>query len=82
MIGAKHSRGDGHRPNHISTHRQLRIEFLDVPPSGETSRLDIDLPGRLGDENTVVSYRVEARSPAASRAVEALPIPPTSSVLW
>jgi cell volume regulation protein A len=54
---------------------------LDVPPVPEPSRLDIDLPGRLGDENTVVGYRVEARSPAASKAVEALPIPPTASVL-
>jgi hypothetical protein len=27
MIGAKHSRGDRPRPNHIATHRQLHIEF-------------------------------------------------------
>jgi potassium/hydrogen antiporter len=54
---------------------------LDVPPAPEAARLDIDLPGRLGDENTVVGYRVEARSPAASKAVETLPIPPTASVL-
>ena len=58
-----------------------RMLDLDVPPAQEASRLDIDLPGRLGDENTVVGYRVEARSPAASKAVEALPIPPTASVL-
>ena len=58
-----------------------RMLDLDVPPAPEASRLDIDLPGRLGDENTVAGYRVEARSPAASKAVEALPIPPTASVL-
>jgi potassium/hydrogen antiporter len=52
-----------------------------VPPAPEAARLDIDLPGRLGDENTVVGYRVEARSPTASKAVEALPIPPTASIL-
>ena len=34
---------------------------LDVPPLQQASRLDIDLPGRLGDENTVAGYRVEAR---------------------
>jgi len=54
---------------------------LDVPLAPQASRLDIDLPGRLGDENTVVGYRVEARSPAVSKVVEALPIPPTASVL-
>ena len=54
---------------------------LDVPLAPEAARLDIDLPGRLGDENTMVGYRVEARSPAASKAVETLPIPPTASVL-
>ena len=58
-----------------------RMLDLDVPVPPEASRLDIDLPGRLGDENTVAGYRVEARSPAASKAVEALPIPPTASVL-
>jgi cell volume regulation protein A len=58
-----------------------RMLDLDVPPTPDPSRLDIDLPGRLGDENTVVGYRVEARSPAALKAVEALPIPPTASVL-
>jgi cell volume regulation protein A len=58
-----------------------RMLDLDVPPTPDPSRLDIDLPGRLGDENTVVGYRVEARSPAAFKAVEALPIPPTASVL-
>jgi potassium/hydrogen antiporter len=58
-----------------------RMLDLDVPRAPEASRLDIDLPGRLGDENTVVGYRVEARSPAAFKAVEALPIPPTASVL-
>jgi potassium/hydrogen antiporter len=58
-----------------------RMLDLDVPPAPEAARLDIDLPGRLGDENTVVGYRVEARSPAASKAVEALPIPPTARVL-
>jgi cell volume regulation protein A len=58
-----------------------RMLDLDVPPSPEAARLDIDLPGQLGDENTVAGYRVEARSPAASKAVEALPMPPTASVL-
>jgi potassium/hydrogen antiporter len=58
-----------------------RMLDLDVPLAPEAARLDIDLPGRLGDENTVVGYRVEARSPAASKAVETLPIPPTASVL-
>ena len=58
-----------------------RMLDLDMPPAPDPSRLDIDLPGRLGDENTVVGYRVEARSPAAFKAVEALPIPPTASVL-
>ncbi len=51
------------------------------PPAQQASRLDIDLPGRLGDENTVAGYRVEARCRAASRAVETLPLPPTASVL-
>jgi len=54
---------------------------LDVPPSPEAARLDIELPGQLGDENRVAGYRVEARSPAASKTVEALPIPPTASIL-
>src|ERR1700680_4403072 len=44
-------------------------------------RVDIDPPGRLGDENTVAGYRVEARCRPASKAVEALPLPPTASVL-
>jgi cell volume regulation protein A len=54
---------------------------LDVPPLQPASRLDIDLPGELGDENTVAGYRVEARCRAVSKAVEALPLPPTASVL-
>jgi potassium/hydrogen antiporter len=58
-----------------------RMLDLDVPPLQQASRLDIDLPGRLGEENTVAGYRVEARSRAVSKAVEALPIPPTASVL-
>jgi potassium/hydrogen antiporter len=58
-----------------------RMLDLDVAPLQQASRLDIDLPGRLGDENTVAGYRVEARCRAASKAVEALPLPPTASVL-
>ena len=58
-----------------------RMFDLDVPPLQQASRLDIDLPGRLGDENTVAGYRVEARCRAASKPVEALPLPPTASVL-
>jgi potassium/hydrogen antiporter len=58
-----------------------RMLDLDVPSAPEASRLDIDLPGRLGDENTVVGYRVEARSLAAAKSVEALPLPPTANVL-
>ena len=58
-----------------------RMFNLDVPPLQQASRLDIDLPGRLGDENTVAGYRVEARCRAASKPVEALPLPPTASVL-
>ena len=58
-----------------------RMLDLDVPPPLPAARLDIDLPGELGDENTVAGYRVEARSPAVSKAVDALPIPPTASVL-
>ena len=54
---------------------------LDVPPAPEAARLDIELPGQLGDENIVAGYRVEARSPVSSKAVGALPIPPTASVL-
>jgi NhaP-type Na+/H+ and K+/H+ antiporter len=38
-----------------------RMSDLDAPPLQQASRLDIDLPGRLGDENTVAGYRVEAR---------------------
>jgi cell volume regulation protein A len=58
-----------------------RMFDLDAPPLRQASRLDIDLPGRLGDENTVAGYRVEARCRAASKAVDALPLPPTASVL-
>jgi potassium/hydrogen antiporter len=58
-----------------------RMFDLDVPPLQPASRLDIDLPGRLGDENTVAGYRVEARSLAVSKAVQGLPLPPTASVL-
>ena len=58
-----------------------RMFDLDVPPLQQASRLDIDLPGQLGEENTVAGYRVEAGSRAVSRSVEALPIPPTASVL-
>jgi cell volume regulation protein A len=58
-----------------------RMLDLDVPPLQHASRLDIDLPGRLGEENTVAGYRVEARSRAVSKAVDTLPIPPTASVL-
>jgi potassium/hydrogen antiporter len=58
-----------------------RVFDLDVPPLQQASRLDIDLPGRLGDENTVAGYRVEARCRAVSKTVDALPLPPTASVL-
>ncbi len=58
-----------------------RMLDLDVPPLQQAARLDIDLPGRLGDENTVAGYRVEARSRAASKTLEALPLPPTASIL-
>jgi potassium/hydrogen antiporter len=58
-----------------------RMFDLDVPPLQQASRLDIDLPGRLGEENTVAGYRVEARCRAVSKAVDALPIPPTARVL-
>ena len=58
-----------------------RMLDLDVPPALPAARLDIDLPGQLGDENTVAGSRVEARSPSVSKAVDALPIPPTASVL-
>jgi len=58
-----------------------RMFNLDVPPLQQATRLDIDLPGRLGDENTVAGYRVEARCRATSKPVEALPLPPTASVL-
>jgi cell volume regulation protein A len=54
---------------------------LDLPPPLHASRLDIDLPGRLGDENTVAGYRVEPRCPAAFKTVEALPLPPTAGIL-
>jgi cell volume regulation protein A len=54
---------------------------LDVPPLHQASRLDIDLPGQLGDENTVAGYRVEARCRAVSQTLQALPLPPTVSVL-
>ena len=58
-----------------------RILDLDVPPLQQASRLDIDLPGRLGEENTVAGYRVDARCRAVSKAVAELPLPPTASVL-
>ena len=58
-----------------------RMFDLDVPPLQQVSRLDIDLPGQLGDENTVAGYRVDARCRAVSKAAEALPLPPTASVL-
>jgi cell volume regulation protein A len=58
-----------------------RVFNLDVPPPQQASRLDIDLPGPLGDENTVAGYRVEARCQAVSKRLEALPLPPTSTVL-
>jgi potassium/hydrogen antiporter len=58
-----------------------RMLDLDVPPHQQTSRLDIDLPGRLGEENTVAGYRVDARCRAVSKAVAELPIPPTANVL-
>jgi potassium/hydrogen antiporter len=58
-----------------------RMFDLDVPPLPQASRLDIDLPGRLGDENTVAGYRVQARCLAAFKTVEALPLPPTAGVL-
>src|SRR6201984_486178 len=52
-----------------------RMFDLDVPPLQQASRLDIDLPGRLGDENTVAGYRVEARCRDVSKPVEGLPPP-------
>jgi len=58
-----------------------RLFNLDLPTPQPASRLDIELPGQLGDENTVVGYRVEARSPAVSKTAEALPLPPRVSVL-
>ena len=58
-----------------------RMFDLDVPPLQQVSRLDIDLPGQLGDENTIAGYRVDARCRAVSKAAEALPLPPTASVL-
>src|SRR5262249_15676874 len=57
-----------------------RMLDLDVPPHQHASRLDIDLPGRLGEENTVAGYRVDARCRAVSKAVTELPIPPTANV--
>jgi cell volume regulation protein A len=54
---------------------------LDVPPRQQASRLDIDLPGQLGDEKMVAGYRVETRCRAVSKAAEALPLPPTRSAL-
>ena len=38
-----------------------RMFDLDAPPLQQAPRPDIDLPGRLGDENTVAGNRVEAR---------------------
>jgi cell volume regulation protein A len=58
-----------------------RMLDLDAPQRQQAARLDIDLPGRLGDENTVAGYLVETRCRAASRPVEGLPLPPTASVL-
>jgi cell volume regulation protein A len=58
-----------------------RMFDLDVPPLQQVSRLDVDLPGQLGDENTIAGYRVDARCRAVSNAAEALPLPPTASVL-
>jgi cell volume regulation protein A len=58
-----------------------RMFDLDVPPLQQVSRLDIDLPGQLGDENTIAGYRVDARCRAVSKAAKALPLPPTASVL-
>jgi len=58
-----------------------RMFDLDVPPPQQASRLDIDLPGGLGEENTVAGYRVDARCRAVSKDLAALPIPPAASVL-
>jgi potassium/hydrogen antiporter len=58
-----------------------RIFDLDAPAPQQASRLDIELPGELSDDNTVAGYRVETRSRAISTAVEALPLPPTASIL-
>jgi potassium/hydrogen antiporter len=58
-----------------------RMFDLEVPPLQQASRLDIDLPGQLGDEKMVAGYRVEARCRAVSKAAEALLLPPTTSAL-
>jgi potassium/hydrogen antiporter len=58
-----------------------RMFDVDAPAPQQASRLDIELPGELSDDNTVAGYRVEARSRAISKAVEALPLPPTASIL-
>jgi len=58
-----------------------RVLDLDVPPLQQASRLDIDLPGPLGVENTVAGYRVAVRCRAVSKALAELPLPPTASVL-
>jgi cell volume regulation protein A len=58
-----------------------RLLKLDLPPHETVARLDIDLPTRLEADNAIAGYRLEPRSLAAGRTLDALPLPPTARAL-
>jgi cell volume regulation protein A len=58
-----------------------RLLKLDLPPHATVARLDIDLPARLEHDNAIAGYRLEPRSVAAGRTIDALPLPPSARLL-
>jgi cell volume regulation protein A len=58
-----------------------RLLKLDLPPHEAVPRLDIDLPARLEHDNAIAGYRLEPRSVAAGRTIDALPLPPGARLL-
>jgi cell volume regulation protein A len=58
-----------------------RLLKLDLPPHEAVPRLDIDLPARLEHDNAIAGYRLDARSVAVGRTVDALQLPPGTRLL-
>lgn len=58
-----------------------RLLKLDLPPHAAVPRVDIDLPARLEHDNAIAGYRLDARSVAVGRTLDALSLPPGTRLL-